>query len=108
VKKIAKIAEDISRESQGTLALIIDEFQKTGADPILVRIVSGIHQGNIVLLCSHNDAISKKSYATMAIRILAEKPLIQATVFTTLHEAVAARDQVLHRRTMRNKAFIKR
>jgi hypothetical protein len=90
------------------LALIIDEFQKTGADPILVRIVSGTHQGSIVLLCSHSGAISKKSYATMAIRILAEKPLIQATVFTTLHEAVAARDQVLHRRTMRNKAFIKR
>jgi hypothetical protein len=100
VKKIAKIAEDISRESQGTLALIIDEFQKTGADPILVRIVSGTHQGNIVLLSSHNSAISKKSYATMAVRILAEKPLIQATVFTTLHEAVAARDQVLHRKTV--------
>ena len=70
VKKIAKIAEDISRESQGTLALIIDEFQKTGADPILVRIVSGTHQGNIVLLSSHNSAISIRSYATMAIRIL--------------------------------------
>ena len=100
VKKIAKIADDISRESQGTLALIIDEFQKNATDPILVSIVSGANHGKIVLLSSHNGAISKRSYTTMATRILAEKPLIQAAVFTTLNEAVAARDHILHLRTV--------
>jgi hypothetical protein len=100
VKKIAKIADDISRESHGTLALIIDEFQKNATDPILVSIVSGANHGRIVLLSSHSGAISKRSYTTMAIRILAEKPLIQAAVFTTLNEAVAARDHILHLRTV--------
>jgi hypothetical protein len=75
VKKIAKIADDISRESQGTLALIIDEFQKMGADPILIRIVSGANHGNIVLLSSHNGAISKKSYTTMASTYFGRKTL---------------------------------
>lgn len=100
VKKIAKIADDISRESQGTLALITDEFQKIGSDPILIRIVSGANHGKIVLLSSHNGAISKRSYTTIATRILAEKPIVNAAVFTTLNEAVAARDHILHLRTV--------
>ena len=95
VKKRAKIADEITRASDGKLSLITDYFLKNTSDPILVNIVSGAQEGQVALFSSHGNAMSQKFYTKMAQCILAEKPFAKAVVFATLNDAVAARNRLL-------------
>jgi hypothetical protein len=96
VKKRAKIADEISTASEEKLSLITDYFLKNSRDPILVNIVKGNRAGQIALFSSHNAAKSRKYYTAFAQSLMSEQPLKKpVTVFTSLNEAVAARDQLL-------------
>ena len=57
--------------------------------------------GQIALFSSHNAAKSKKYYTAFAQSLMSEQPLKKSvTVFTSLDEAVAARDKLLRSYTV--------
>ena len=79
-----------------SLHLITDFFLKSGSDPILVNIIEGSRAGQIALFSSHNAAKSRKYYTAFAQSLMSEQPLKKpVAVFTSLDEAVAARDKLL-------------